>query len=143
LELCDICTFCFEDVTALDDCINICPALPFRHLQVVLYPYGWLYNITPSTSAEYEERIRVHRERLILEWKEKVDKLNAACRRVSRLTSLLITLDQGPHSSPLRHPDKVLATLEIVNAAPVVYTEILGYESRRPFLLKAGQDAQK
>ena len=124
----------------LNDCINICPALPFRHLQVVLYPSGWLYNIAPSTSAASDERNREHEERLILEWKEKVDKLNSACHRVSTLTSLLITLDE---SYPLLHPDKVLASLEIVDAAPVVYTKLMRYENRRRFRFRAGQDAQK
>ncbi|KAK4450336.1 hypothetical protein QBC34DRAFT_324511, partial [Podospora aff. communis PSN243] len=101
LELYDICTFCFDNTDTFYDFINLCPTLPIRHLQV-----------------------RTYEEKMVFSWQQELAKLNAACRRVPGLASLLVTL-HPTFFYVLRNPDQVLASLRVIDAPPILRAEIL------------------
>jgi hypothetical protein len=79
---------------------------------------------------------------MILSWQQELSKLNTACHRVPDLVSVLLTLHPTYFYHKLRHPDKVLASLGAIDAAPILRAEILGRERVEPYQLKAKEDAQ-
>jgi len=135
LELYDICTFCFDDMECLDQFTKLYPALPMRHLQVVLYPKAYLFFAHQSTIIPTDQ-ITEWRAKVASLWEQELRDVNAACSRVTGLTTLLVSLH--PLYPYLQNQERVFASLEVITATPILYVEILGEVKQEPILCRAG-----
>ena len=75
--------------------------------------------------------------KMVLAWERELEEVNAACRRVPGLTSLLISLHPEPVYTPFRNLEGVVESLRVVDAAPTVRVEVMGTRKVEPVLVRA------
>ena len=74
---------------------------------------------------------------MVSAWERELEEVNAACRRVPGLTSLLISLHPEPVYTPFRNLEGVVQSLRrVVDAAPTVRVEVMGTRKVEPVLVR-------
>ncbi|KAK1760030.1 hypothetical protein QBC47DRAFT_410708 [Echria macrotheca] len=131
LDLCELCTFCFDDTTTLREFTTLYAAVPLRHVQIVLYshsPSKWLGFSPPSTWVKTDEVFQPHQTRLRESWDQSLRDVGDACRQIKGLNTLLLSIHPSPVYIQLSDENTValIESLGLVKTAATVSAEILG-----------------
>ncbi|KAK0643935.1 hypothetical protein B0T16DRAFT_191016 [Cercophora newfieldiana] len=109
LDLCGLCTFCFDDVKTLQEFSALYATMPIRHVQMVFYY---------CTHSNWYT------------WDDDQDprEVDAACRRLPELQTLLLSIHMKPLYLRLATQESIVTRhwLKAITAAPTVYVEVLG-----------------
>jgi len=109
LDLCGLCTFCFDDVKTLREITALYAALPIRHVQMVFY--HCLHSNWYTWDEDQDPR-----------------EVDAVCKQLPELQTLLLSIHLEPVNLRMAAQDAICAAdwLKAITAAPTVYVEVLG-----------------
>jgi hypothetical protein len=123
METCRLWTFCFDDLASLGAFAHLAPHLPVRHVQVILYAHRELYR------ADFTAHVRTRgwEHRMDESWERQLREVDALCRTIRGLGTLLLSVHATPLFGRLENEDAVMASLRTVTAAPRVRVECLSW----------------
>jgi hypothetical protein len=99
------------------------PHLPVRHVQMMLSAHRELYRDDPTPGV----RARGWERRMDGSWERQLREVDALCRTIPGLGTLLLSVHATPFFSRLENEDAVMASLRTVTAAPRVRVECLSW----------------
>lgn len=129
LELCQLTSFCFDSMDALSEFASVTAALPIRHVQMVLHTSHLLYCPAPRyliASEEHDGWLL----KLNTSWERQLQAVDAVCREIPGLTSVLLSVHPEPRFARLVNEEAVVASLRAFTAAPNVAAEVFGGKGR-------------
>ncbi|KAK1835648.1 hypothetical protein QBC39DRAFT_148259 [Podospora conica] len=129
LELCQLTSFCFDSMDALSEFASVTAALPIRHVQVVLHTSHLLY-CPPARHLIASEEHDGWMLKLNVSWERYLQAVDAVCREMPGLTSVLLSVHPEPRFARLVNEEAVVASLRAFTAAPRVVAEVFGGKGR-------------
>jgi hypothetical protein len=125
LELCQLTSFCFDSMDALREFASVTAALPVRHVQMVLHTSHLLY-CPPTRRFIASEEHDGWMLKLNTSWERHLQAVDAVCREMPGLTSVLLSVHPEPRFARLVNEEAVVASLRAFTAAPKVVAEVFG-----------------
>lgn len=129
IELCQLTSFCFDSMEALTEFASVTAALPIRHVQMVLHTSHLLY-YPPARHLIASEEHDGWMLKLNTSWERQLQAVDAVCREMPGLTSVLLSVHPEPRFARLVNEEAVVASLRAFTAAPKVVAEVFGGKGR-------------